>query len=309
MSKIPVGATIAHAYSFAFGQFLRVLGIVWAPLLVSIAFALLITPGFLGNHIDVADKEEIARQSMKLLPLSLVVTIIIRAMIATGVTEFALGQRTGLTLVYFSLGASVWRFVGAWLLVILVMFLLMLGGALVIGILAAVGGIALGAAGHGTIGAWFGLFIGVVAIAYYFALIYAAVRLTFFIPPVIVAEKKIDLARGWQLARGNFWRIFIVGLVIFLPLIIVGCVLFWTLYGAVFFAAFKEIFTMAMNHAKPEAIQAVADKLEISMRETALRVWPYTAVTGLILGTLGYGLGYGACAFAYKAVTPDGGRG
>jgi len=302
-NKIPVGATVEHAYSFAFGQYLRVLGIVWAPLVVSIAFGLLITPGFLGNHVDIADKEEIVRQSMKLLPLSFVLTFIIRAMIATGVTELALGRRAGATIVYFSLGASVWRLIGAWLLVILVMFLLALGGALILGILAAVGGVAFGAGSHGAAGAWFGLFIGLAAIIYYCALIYAAVRLTFFIPPVIVAEKKIDLARGWELARGNFWRIFVVGLAIFLPLVVVTFTLFWMLYGAVFFGALKEIFTMTMNHAKPDAIQAVADGLEIAMRQTTLQVWPYTAVAGLVLGTLGYGLGYGACAFAYKEVT------
>src|SRR3954468_18374043 len=41
MQKIPVGATIAHAYRFAFGQALVVFKAIWLPLLASLAVALL----------------------------------------------------------------------------------------------------------------------------------------------------------------------------------------------------------------------------------------------------------------------------
>ena len=37
MKKIPVGATIAHAYRFAFGDFLKILGVMWLPLLHAVA--------------------------------------------------------------------------------------------------------------------------------------------------------------------------------------------------------------------------------------------------------------------------------
>ena len=42
MKKIPVGATIAHAYRFAFGDFLTVLRSIWLPLLVQLGLSILV---------------------------------------------------------------------------------------------------------------------------------------------------------------------------------------------------------------------------------------------------------------------------
>src|ERR1700744_3356720 len=121
MAKIPVGETIAHAYGFAFREFPKLFGIVWAPLAVSIAVGLMLTPGFFGNHVDPGDQDAIARFSGRMLPISLFILLPIRAMIATGVSEQALGMRAGTTFVYFSLGASIWRFIASWLLVMVAM--------------------------------------------------------------------------------------------------------------------------------------------------------------------------------------------
>ena len=41
MSKIPVGATIAHAYRFAFGRFADVLRSVWIALALQLTLSLL----------------------------------------------------------------------------------------------------------------------------------------------------------------------------------------------------------------------------------------------------------------------------
>ena len=45
MKKIPVGATIAHAYRFAFANALTVLKAIWLPMLAQLAIAMaLATP-------------------------------------------------------------------------------------------------------------------------------------------------------------------------------------------------------------------------------------------------------------------------
>lgn len=43
MNKISVGATIAHAYSFAFGKFPALLGIVWLPWVILITIGMLMS--------------------------------------------------------------------------------------------------------------------------------------------------------------------------------------------------------------------------------------------------------------------------
>ncbi|HEY4126137.1 MAG TPA: hypothetical protein VGM36_16050, partial [Rhizomicrobium sp.] len=213
MSKIPVGETVAHAYSFAASQFLRILGIVWAPLVVSMAVGLMVTPGFLGNHTSLNDLQEIQRQSLRLSPFIFIFSLFIRAMIGVGVTELALGKRSGTTFVYFSLGAAVWRLIGAWLLFLLVMILIYIGLIILTVVIAVVGGIGLKAltlspaASNAAVGF---LVIGCILL-FMGALIYTMARLTFLIPPVVVDENKVDLARGWILTRGSFWRIFCIG--------------------------------------------------------------------------------------------------
>ena len=43
MPKIPVGATIAHAYRFAFGHVLPILRALWIPLLLQLAVVLVLS--------------------------------------------------------------------------------------------------------------------------------------------------------------------------------------------------------------------------------------------------------------------------
>jgi hypothetical protein len=305
MEKIPVGETIAHAYGFAIREFPKVLGIVWAPLAVSIAIGLMMTPGFFGNHIDPSDQEAVTRFGTQMLPLSVLILLPIRAMIATGVTEQVLGMRAGTTFVYFSVGASIWRFLASWLLVIVAMIVLLVGTAIVGGILFAIGGIALGHVLHGGAAQSLGVF-AVLAffLFFYAAAIFLVVRLTFFIPPVVVAERKIDLARVWQLSHGNFWRIFVVGLALFIPLIAITCAATAAIYGATLFHV-ADVINLAIHNAQQSVIQEQMQAWTASMRAKALAMWPYNAVFQLLFGTFSYGLTYSASAFAYRAVQPS----
>ena len=43
MQKIPVGATVAHAYRFAFGHAADIFKAIWLPLLAQLAVALMLT--------------------------------------------------------------------------------------------------------------------------------------------------------------------------------------------------------------------------------------------------------------------------
>lgn len=307
MNKIPVFGTIAHAYGFAITQFFRLLGITWAPLAVSIALGLMLTPGFVGNHMPLNDTDEAARQTLRLLPFSFAIILIIRSMIAAGVTELALDLRKGTTFVYFSVGLPVWRFVGAWLLVLLLMIVLIIGSVLALGIVLAVGGIAFGHIAQGANASGAALAVIALLLAFYAFIIFVAVRITFFIPPVIVAEKKIDLARGWQLTGGNFWRIFIIGIALFIPLIAIGCAIFVAVYGMDLIHTMTDVFVLAMQGAKQAVIQQRIDTLSEAMRAQGLALWPYTAAANLLVETFSFGLLYGASAFAYRAVTPKAG--
>jgi len=306
MKKIPVFETIAHAYGFAIGNFLRVLGIVWAPLAVLIAVGLMVTPGFIGNHMPVNDPDEVARQSLRLVPAIFLLSLFIRAMIGVGVTELALGKRGGVPVVYFSLAAPVWRLFGAWLLFLLVMILIYIGLIILTIVVGIVGGIAVKAAAlsQGMNEVAVALLLAFCAVLFVGALLYVMARLTFLIPPVVVNEGKIDLARGWELTKGSFWRILWIGIAIFIPLIVVqvGALLF--LYGPEMFQHFAALMHAAFQgQLRDEALRQQMDVWSAAARTRGLQIWPYTSAVTLIVGTFAYGLLFSASAFAYREIT------
>ena len=299
MNKIPVGETVTRTYTFALSSFLRIFGVVWAPLAVTIALNLMMTPGFL-HHAALADADAAARDALRLVPLAMLIVLPIRAMIAVGVTELALGLRPETTFVYFSLAMPVWRMIAMWLLVLLVMIVITVGGVLGLGVIAALSATLLSASkGAVAIG------IAVCALFFYGALIYIIVRLTFLIAPVAVVEKKIDLARGWQLTRGNFWRIFAIGFLIFLPIVAIAMALFFFLYGAEFWHAIVNVFYLATQGTKPEVLEKYGQAVGARIRVQSLAIWPYSAAATLLFSTYIYGIMYGAAAFSYDAIRPD----
>jgi hypothetical protein len=130
-------------------------------------------------------------------------------------------------------------------------------------------------------------------------------RLTFLIPPVVVEENKVDLARGWILTRGSFWRICAIGFAIFIPLILIQGAIVVSVYGLDFFHRFADIMRAGfMRQLSEDAMRQQMDIWGAAVRARGLQVWPFMAAVGLVFETFAYGLLYGASAFAYREVNP-----
>jgi hypothetical protein len=307
MARIPLERTIESTYGFAFKKFFPVLGVLWLPtLVVGVLICGLVYvawPDFQHLHELVSqttqtDDENFSQQQfMALLQamgdvwrfagLFTLLAIVARAMISVGVIETALGRRTGPSFFYFSLGAPVWRLIGAYILAIV--------GLIVMGLLV---GAAIGLAWVGAekfAGGVVGLVKAVSGIAAFCWMIYASVRLVFFLPAVVVAEERIGLGRAWQLGGGNFWRI--VGLVIavLLPFAIVSWVVSRALFGGLWMADIQTA-VLAGHHLQPKE---VVDMILRDLRN----IWPILVLYYIVYFTLQTGLSNGAVAAAYKAVT------
>ena len=201
MAQIPLERTIGDAYRFALRNVLSIFGITWFPMalmIAAIAAALWwLWPDIAGfdwsEHADAARNQEAGlRLGFKMFaamgPLYILLYVLI-AMMTVGVQRKALGLIKGPVFFYFSLESAVWRFLGA---MILAVVLLWIGTALTAGAVAAV----FWAGEHFGLPALYGLveFAAVAAgICWFF---YMAVRLMFFIPTVVVAEGGLGLARG-----------------------------------------------------------------------------------------------------------------
>jgi hypothetical protein len=235
VGKIAVLRSIGRAYGFGFGRFGTALAICWLPsaLIVAAGFFLLVPAvgSVLQNVLHVFpqfadtlsnDQKGVLAQQLAMslagiyrqIILFALICLFLRAMVAVGLTRASVGlEEDGFF--YFSLGGAVWKLFGAWLATFLIVYaarVVLTIVAVVIGILVclALFKISLVAA----IGAGVLLYLAVLCVV-----LYISVRLNFFLPPVIVSEKKLDILRSWTLSEGNVWRIVAIFIAVLPPLL------------------------------------------------------------------------------------------
>jgi hypothetical protein len=227
--------------------------------------------------------------------------VFLGAVMTAPVVRQALGERRGGAFIHFGAGATEFRLFGANLAFVLMMLTVVVIAW--IGILAAalVAGFVRRAVGALTVeGTPWATILSRSMIAFVLAvlaaLVFVLVKLAFLIAPVTVAERRIDLARGWMLTEGNFWRILIVMLATGIPMALISLGLQWAVLGL-----------HAMMPAIAAPLLAVpAGPAGALPRLHAIRdVLPITMGITLFLTPLQYGLTIGAAAAAYRALVPS----
>jgi hypothetical protein len=301
-NRIPVGATIARAYGFAFARFLPILGVVWFPIVIIQAITYFAARPYLTGLYGFSKTHDM-HALLTALPLMfalIAVTLICRSMEFVGITELALGLRKGSYFFYFSLGATVWRLIGTYVLLLCVFigfYVLFAVGAIVVAIV-------IGLATHGAatphgVGLMAGLIAVVAAVAACCALVYVFMRLSFLITPVVVAEKRIGLFRSWHLTRGNFWRMFVISLAIVGPIIVVALLYFYYVWSQGF-----PSFPMGGDPEQMKAWSEAMRAWNLQMTDRMYAHWYISMPAAMALSVIVYGISVGASAFAYRALVP-----
>ncbi len=293
--KIPFERTISGAYRFAFTNILSIIGIGWFPYLLLCLLAAAAIHQFgpqvlalfdtFGEKPDPARFRAIITTILSAEAILAPPFLVISAMAAVGMMRKALGQHPGPVFVFFSLGSQVWRLVGSYILLVL------LGVGMMIVV---AGAIAL---------AWFALdkfakpaevpATALLFVATYLWLVYALIRVYFFLPAVVVAENHIGIRRSWHLGGGNFWRIVGIFLIVSLPV------------GLAAQTIESSIFQMAGGslYLPPGSSPAEIHQFFSTFIEVLKRVWPYFAAVQLLHMVILAGLLSGAIANAYRLVT------
>ncbi|HJW41337.1 MAG TPA: hypothetical protein VJ476_08940 [Rhizomicrobium sp.] len=299
--KIPFERTIAGAYRFAFSNILSVIGICWFPYLILSAMAggllYLLWPQIqdlvaaiqTGHGPDPAKFQSTFRLFLTAYGVLIPAFLIIGAMVTVGMMRKALGQHPSPVFVFFSLGSQVWRLVGAYFLLALLFYGMIIVLAVVVG------------------GVWAGLnrysapaatpVAVTLGIAAGLWCIYAFVRTYFFVPAIVVAENHIGLRRSWHLGYGNFWRIVGIILIVSLPIGMAASTISSTML--------QLAMTPGMAVQQGPMTNAEFHKLLAELLPAARRIGPYYVLVQLLYFALLAGLSAGAVATAYKAVTGD----
>lgn len=319
-NKIPVGQTIGEAYRFAVRRFFAVLGATWVPLVLFWATTYLLfrnmtwprhwgsasaavdwgvtdsVTNALGGAVDPAanpvtaappvpispEEAQFLSDIFRFMPLWELVFLACSVVLAVGVTRVALGVgRTPVA--FFTLGRPFWRMLGANVLFYILMIVAEMAIFIPVAIVFGIGGAALkDMADTVTLGAA-AIVVGAVAICAFY---YVFFRLGFLIAPVVVAEEKIDLRRGWDLARGNVLRIVTIFFATVLPTMVV---LEAVLIGIVYVVFPKPL---AGNPFDP------------AMLSEHLAPVIAGAAVGVIATILFLGVFLSAPAFAYRSLVP-----
>lgn len=297
MKKIPVGLTIAHAYGFAFREFLPLLKLTWLPLVAVLICNILVAPQLLAlsEGLRTRDFSGLTMPWPYIL-LLYAILIVMTANWLTAIYQYAFGRpeaRSGWF--YFSLEKPVWRLIGGFILMVLVLMALVIVYVLAILVLLFLFRLGLGAA-HVSDDAMKNIARFDVILAFvigYCGFVFCAVRFGFLLFAATIAEDRIALTRSWTLSHGNFWRMFWVALAIFLPLAAVELIAFYWL------GAFPRI-PAGASPAEIQALQGAASALAAAqMRHYWYLIYP----GGAILAFLAYGFLAGAQSFAYRVLT------
>lgn len=294
MVKIPVGATIAHAYRFAFGHFLDILRVVWIPLLLG-----LILSAFIQGHAlemqQAVDAQLYGRAGQLLLMMlpAYAAALVFLCMEMEGATRLALGKLPEPGFYYLEAGRPLWRFLGAVLLAGLILAGIAIAAMLAVGIVGALYTMVAGAEPQAAAG----LSIVFLTFAVVGALFYVMLRLTFLLAPSVVAQEQVNLLRGWALAKGNVGRILVVLLATLIPFFLVVIV-------AVF--AFAGFPPMPGPDADPVVFDQISRDWEIALNARMAEQWYLVYPASFLASVVMLGLTAGAQSFAWRSLTEGG---
>ncbi|HJW41335.1 MAG TPA: hypothetical protein VJ476_08930 [Rhizomicrobium sp.] len=296
MIKVPVGASIAHAYEFLFGRFFQIIGTAWVPALLYglVYYANLtsinltrLTP---GHPPDGAMLATMAYRGLAAFAFFLVV----RAVLGISLTQEALGVRKDMTLAHFVVGPRELRLFFGYLRFYIVFIAFYVAAiAVLAGCLFLArkfgSGLAPALAVHGTpIARIVALVIGIVAVI---SFVLSMLRLYFLLAPVASAEHRMRLSRAWALTHGSTLRIFIVYLGTFLPAMA-------ALWAAAYYALGPgdvSALIQTFHNVKPGNPPPVAAFIGAHAPMLAVLSAVFVAIEATLLA--------GASAAAYRAVT------
>lgn len=207
MRRVPVVQVIRDAYAFAFGHLGGIIGLIWIPMVLVTVAQFFTLWRYYNAMIDYLAGGNAAALGPAVLMLlgDAAATILLYAMMFTAVVQLVLGSRGPGTIAHFAFGHQEWRMARALLACAGLLLLFLLGFALLLNVILAMGKLSQNAAGLLML-----LGLGTVGLV-------LAPRLL-LLPAVAVSETVPVLRRVLTLAEGNYLRLLAVLLALVVPL-------------------------------------------------------------------------------------------
>ena len=303
MEKIPVWRSIGAAYAFAFGNLATIIGLIWLPTLIVLGGGyFVISHYFAGVMAAIAvGNRYAAYEGAGYFYLYQIAVLFFEAIAVAPVMRLALGLREKGGFVHFALGPAELRTFAALVAYTLILVTVEIAGFIILLIVAGTIGYAANLAGTidgipaARIAVWTVWALLVVLLIFIITVI---IRMSFLLVTIVVAERKIDLIRAWELTRGNFWRAFVIVTCTATPA--------WLLYLGIQFAFVGFAAAGEATSVSPMTVQFTGTAQTVAARMHYVLAWlPYLYAAWFLVRPLAVGLSAGAAAAAYRALVPD----
>ena len=317
MGRIPIGRTIGDAFDFALGRYLPILGVIWLPLLLlAAAQYFVLVPYFVRLFEFIPFAIQHAKdhplpppelQTMRPLIWSAdALAYVMSVWMQVGIAKTVLGLRTGPLFLYVPVDFAEFRVIGGLLVFIAIIYgaaiaVGILGGLVAIIVYSLISGGAFAPSIADGIKPWLGGGLIACVAAFVAALIYVQVRFTYLLVPATVAEKRFALWRSWELSKGNFWRIFTVGVGTLSPILTFEFVLIFAFYIVIILTLITQAARLQLHgevHRGPAVVAAFMTM-----------IWRYAVVYGTLAGAIiipllpiAFGLRFSSSVFAYRSL-------
>lgn len=191
------------------------------------------------------------------------------------------------------LGGDELRMFGLTVLFVIALIVLYLISALVLFVVMSVFG---AIAGRGGAAGALALLIG---LAYFCFWIWLSIRLS-LIFPMTFHRRRFAIDEGWALGRGRFWTLFGSYLVVWVILIAISLVLFWSVFSAMF-SAFS-------NFGNPAASQAAFENMAAAQAARGVGGIILGLITSMIVGIASFVLYFGVAGTATRELLAERGE-
>lgn len=290
MAKIPVGATIAHAYRFAFGHGLAVLRAIALPLVAQLVIIFLFFRRSALFLAAAAAHDPSATTLMGPLLLLIILSVIFFFAQFTAATETALGHPPA-AWISFPFGKPMWRLLAGFLTAIAVIAVIGMIVSLVLIALSVLFNLATRNPGGTTTAAI--VVAGLTAVIFFCVMIFFFIRFLFLLAPVNVTQQQLGVKQAWKLSAGNFWRAFLVTVAIMLPVTIINYGYSYAMAGPLH----------VPRGASAEALQAAETAWRVGELNAMADHWYLTLPLMALLMWFQLGAGCAAQVFAWRALT------
>lgn len=293
MKKIPVGATIAHAYRFVFTKAPLLLRAMWLPLLAQLVLAyFLIKRSALFLAAAQARDPSMVTLFGPLLLLTPAVVVLFFVQL-TAAMETALGSPPQGWFV-FPIGRKMWRLLGGFLAALIAIAVAGMVALLVLWVIG-IGLDMIVIAAPGTRAAM-AVLVGLLIAAWVCGLFFLAIRFLFLLAPSNLsrpAGSGLGLREAWHLSAGNFWRALLIIFAILLPPWLIN------FFYQVAIAGWPPQQTAGISREAAETAWRISELNAVASH------WYFTFPLLALLMLFQFGAGCAAQVFAVRALTED----